>query len=791
MRRFCSLAAQIARLLGLRDAYRQQGASHAYTAIAANEAERQASEQLYRTWIEAIPHLVWVAEADGVTRIDCNHRWYDFTGQSPDEGMGDRWLTIVHPDDVEAVLHEWERAIAHTTPYEATYRLRRADGVFVRHLVKAEPEYDPQGNVLRWYGTCTEIGDRHYLQVEHLCANQLHANQLHAEHPHAEHSQAEATFSPSPQTLNLQVSDRTAEVAATNQELIQEIDERAQAEEQLRASEERFRRAIRDAPFPIIIHAEDGRIIQMSQALLDITGYSETEIQTLNDWVEYAYSEQKLDTLEQINRLYSLDERLNEGEFTVRTKANALRTWLFSSAPLGQLMDGTRLVISMAADVTDQKRTEAALATRLKQQAVMTQLSQRALLGLDLDSLFQQTTRLLSNSLDVEYAKVLRLSSDQQSFVLQAGVGWQSGLVGHATVPAERHSQAGYTLMSQEPVVVEDLQTETRFHGPPLLTQHGIVSGMSTIIQGKGDRPFGVLGAHSSEPRAFTQDDVNFLQAIANVLAAAIYRKQSEYELQKLNQTLEQRVRDRTQALEEVNRELEAFSYSVAHDLRAPLRAIQGFAQVLAEDYDTALDDLGKEYIHRMGSSAEHLDVLVEDLLAYSRLGRTEIRLQPVNTAKIIHDIIDDRESAIATKNAQVTVAPHLPTVYAQRSILRQVFSNLIDNSLKFAAPDKVPQISIGSTVKNTSMKGESPYPSWVRLWVEDHGIGIASHHQDRIFKAFERLHGVESYAGTGIGLAIVKRGIERLGGRVGVDSTLNQGSRFWIELPLAYRQND
>lgn len=445
----------------------------------------------------------------------------------------------------------------------------------------------------------------------------------------------------------------------------------------------------------------------------------------------------------------------------------------------------------MAADVTEQQQTAAALATRLKQQAVVTQLSQTALCGSGLDALFDQATRLMADSLNVEYAKLLQLTPHDQSLWLRSGVGWQPGFVGQARVSAKLDSQAGYTLVCGQPVIVQDLQTETRFRGSPLLTEHGVVSGMSTVVQGRGEHPFGVLGAHSMQRRTFTQDDVNFLQAIANLLAAAINRKQTEHELQQLNSNLEQRIHERTQALEDVNQELEAFSYSVAHDLRAPLRAIQGFAQVLIEDYQPALDEPGKEYIHRMAAAAERLDILVRDLLDYSRLGRTAIHRRPVSLTKVIGDIVGELESVMAAKQALVDVAPNLPVVYAQRSVLKQVLVNLIDNGLKFCAPGSSPQIQIWAEQVELSPEIESEVAqSWTRLWIEDCGIGIAPHHQERIFGAFERLHGVEAYSGTGIGLAIVKRGIERLGGRIGVESKINQGSRFWIELPIAGAQH-
>ncbi|MGD1859628.1 MAG: ATP-binding protein [Leptolyngbyaceae cyanobacterium] len=555
--------------------------------------------------------------------------------------------------------------------------------------------------------------------------------------------------------------------------------------QQQQQSEARFQRAIAEAPVPIFIHGEDGAIHYMSQAVLDLTGYDPQEVQTLDDWAEQVYGERQDEVLKGINRLYDLDRRVNEGEFEIQTKSGTVQTWLFSSAPLERLQDGTRLVISIAADVTQQKQTETALTARLRQQAVLTQLSQVALSGVYLESLFDQATQLIANSLEVEYCKILSLMAGGNFLRLRSGVGWQSDLVGQAIVSADVRSQAGYTLVAQQPVVFTNLQTESRFQGSALLTEHSVVSGMSVIIPGQDDRPFGVLAAHSTRERRFTQDDINFLQAMANLLATAIQRKHMEQELHQLNLSLEERVQNRTQALETSNQELEAFSYSVAHDLRAPLRAIQGFAQVLEEDYRAVLDDLGREYLHRLATSAENLDTLIQDLLTYSRLGRTDIHLQAVNAANVVDDILNELRPVLEKTSAKVEVAPNLPIVYAHGSIFRQVLLNLIGNALKFIAPDVQPYIWIESNTGDRSDPA-AKQPLSVRIWVKDNGIGIAPQHQARIFNPFERLHGVDAYPGTGIGLAIVARGMQRMGGRVGVESDVNQGSGFWIELQTA-----
>ncbi|MFQ5956630.1 MAG: EAL domain-containing protein [Candidatus Brocadiales bacterium] len=172
----------------------------------------------------------------------------------------------------------------------------------------------------------------------------------------------------------------------------------------------------------------------------------------------------------------------------------------------------------------ERKRTEDALKARAQQQAAVAKVGQRALAGIDLQTLMDEIATVVANTLGVAYCKVLELLPDSKALLLRAGVGWKEGYVGHATVGADTDSQAGYTLLSNEPVIVKDLRTETRFSGSPLLLDHGVVSGMSTIIPGK-NRPFGVLGAHTARQRTFAENDINFLQSVANVLSETIERE--------------------------------------------------------------------------------------------------------------------------------------------------------------------------------------------------------------------------------------------------------------------------
>jgi len=246
--------------------------------------------------------------------------------------------------------------------------------------------------------------------------------------------------------------------------------------------------------------------------------------------------------------------------------------------------------------------------------------------------------------------------------------------------------------------------------------------------------------------------------------------KQAQEEIRRLNLELERRVEERTAALTETNRELEAFAYTISHDLRAPLRTMQGFGQALLEDYANRIDSTAAGYIARVANAASRMDALIQDLLAYSRLSRTDVRLEPVPLISVVRAAIEQLGAA----GSGIEVRQPLFTVLGHSSVVVQVLMNLISNALKFHTPGVAPRIRIFSERRQ----------GWVRLTVQDGGIGIEQRFHKKIFDVFQRLHGVEAFPGTGIGLSIVRKGIERLGGRYGLESEPGKGSRFWFELP-------
>jgi len=244
--------------------------------------------------------------------------------------------------------------------------------------------------------------------------------------------------------------------------------------------------------------------------------------------------------------------------------------------------------------------------------------------------------------------------------------------------------------------------------------------------------------------------------------------------------TLERTVAERTAQLRTSNGELEAFAYTLAHDLRAPIRAIQGFTQIALEMPREEVGPAAAEHLHRVVKASIRMDSLIQDVLDLSHVIQRPITLAPVDVDTLIRALVQERPE-LAPPRAEITIESPLRCVVAHEATLSQCLTNLLSNAVKFVEPGVVPRVRVW-----TEELSVSPARPLVRLWVEDQGIGIAPETRERIFEIFQRLHNNTQYEGTGIGLAIVRKAIERMGGQVGVESGAKKGSRFWLELPAA-----
>jgi signal transduction histidine kinase len=443
---------------------------------------------------------------------------------------------------------------------------------------------------------------------------------------------------------------------------------------------------------------------------------------------------------------------------------------------LGQIVQ----ILGFTFDITQRKQLEIQLRQTIDRLQTLQTLDQAILAEQPPPAIAQVALTGLTSLLSCRHLSVVVFDWDSQQATLLATDGEMENLAG--------------TTISLEPFTSEFAQfADCKIYQ---LQQSEIVRGLRPVVQAllsqntasfyiiplrSKQEIIGTLNLEFRDKNALDDQHKTIVQEVANQLAIAIAQSRLQQQLKRYTTELEERITERTQELQAINAELEAFSYTVSHDLRAPLRAMQGFANALVEDCGSQLDPIGLDYTQRITTAAQRLDKMIQDLLEYSRLGRLEFPLKPISLDSIVSEVLFQLQELIKNTNTQIKIAEKgvipLPEVLGHRATLMQVVSNLMANGIKFVPETVQPQIQVWAEERK-DVNGST----WIRLWIEDNGIGIESEYQEKIFLVFERLHGRESYPGSGIGLALVRKGMERLGGRSGVESSLHQGSRFWIE---------
>jgi signal transduction histidine kinase len=252
--------------------------------------------------------------------------------------------------------------------------------------------------------------------------------------------------------------------------------------------------------------------------------------------------------------------------------------------------------------------------------------------------------------------------------------------------------------------------------------------------------------------------------------------QEAQGQLRRYAALLEERVAERTAHLQETVRSLEGVCYHIAHDLRAPLRAMEGYSKILLSQHAPGFDAAGEEYANRISEAAARMDLLIHGLLEYGRLGHEQFPVESIESAAVMDKVLGLLKCEIARRRAEIRIEGQWPRVLGNEKLFEIVLISLLTNALKFVSAGVAPRVRVKAEIDANA----------VSFSVEDNGIGIAPEYLQRVFHIFEQLHSKDSYSGTGIGLAIANKAAERMGGRLKVESTLNQGSRFWIELPRA-----
>lgn len=415
---------------------------------------------------------------------------------------------------------------------------------------------------------------------------------------------------------------------------------------------------------------------------------------------------------------------------------------------------------------------------RMYQPGVVAKLGQRALAGLGFAALLDEAVALVAHTLDVEYCKVLELLPDGQALVLRAGVGWQAGLVGSTTVEAGSASQAGYTLLTSAPVIVEELRTETRFSGPPLLHEHGVVSGMSVIIPGM-PRPFGVLGAHTTRRRVFTQDAVHFLQATANILAQAIENARlfeeleaRERELVAANGALQDEIAERKQAeeaLRETTRRLQTLSRRELEIQETERRAV---ARELHDEIGQALTaiKINLQALERL-PDAIPLGLRLEDSIAIAEQTIQQVRDLALTLRPALLDDLGlvpalrwyvDRQAQRAGFTAHFVAEPVAARLPAEiETVCFRVVQEALTNVIRYAQARQV----------HVELR---PCGRELHLCVRDDGLGFD-------VPAARQCHA----HGGSLGLLGMQERVESVGGQLEILSAPTRGTEVRAQIPL------
>ena len=347
-----------------------------------------------------------------------------------------------------------------------------------------------------------------------------------------------------------------------------------------------------------------------------------------------------------------------------------------------------------------------------------------------------------------------------------------------APVRVDDNTMSGKVFKQNEPLLVPQvsvasLRQITKEEYWPLLDRVASRSLLMVPLRAQG-RSIGVLSLarHRPESGAYSEEDLKFATALAERAGMAILNARLYRALEVSNADLERRVAGRTAELEAANKELEAFSYSVAHDLRAPLRAMHGFSRLIVEDFAPHLPDEAQRYLHLVQDNAEQMGRLIDDLLTFSRLGRKPLEKQRVRTADLVRQIVSGLQQEHTGREVAITIGD-LPDCTADPALLKQVFANLLSNAVKFTRTRNPASIEVTSRVD-----GSEPI-----YQVKDNGVGFDMQYAGKLFGVFQRLHRAEEYEGTGVGLAIVQRIIHRHGGRTWAESELDKGATFYFTL--------
>jgi PAS domain S-box-containing protein len=529
---------------------------------------------------------------------------------------------------------------------------------------------------------------------------------------------------------------RMVEITATTIELAGEphiigtardVTELKRSQEALRLSEERFAKAFQANPnYASVSRLEDGKFVAVNAGFERLTGWKAEEVLgrtalEIGLWAEPAERDELVRHLKAEGEWHGFHSHF-------RTKAGNIRL-VEGSCVLVEIA-GEQQIVGVARDITEVARAEQAL-----------------------------------RQSEEKFSKIFHASPDwiivvrlEDGLILDANEGFErlSGYAREEAVGRTTTELGLWAFPENRKRFVQDLRAS------------GSLSDYEFEVRTRA----GELRDMRTSSVAI---EIGNVPCMISIVRDVTDQRRTEEEIRNLNVALEHRVKERTAELEEANRELESFSYSVSHDLRSPLRAIAGYAKVIEEDYAAQIGEEGRAQLDRIIFNAIRMGELIDDMLDFSRIGRAEMKRAPIDMVNLARDVLAELPEAVAGGRVEVRIKD-MPDAHADRSLVRQVWSNLIGNALKFTRHREKADIEVGGMLE----AGEAHY------YVRDNGAGFDMAYSNKLFHVFQRLHRDTAFEGTGVGLAIVARIVQRHGGRVWAEGVVDEGATFHFTLPAA-----
>ena len=800
------------------------------------------SEERFRSFVEKANDIVYTVSPDGVfTYVSPN--WKEMLGHEVSEVEGKSFEGFVYPDDLAACRAILTRAFVNGEKQSGfEYRVKHKNGSWQWHTSNASVIRDGDGRIISFLGIARNITERKQAEEalrdseRRLVAAQHMAHVGYWERDFdtnrvALSDEACRIFGIAEQGLSLNLDEwHTRWVALIHPEdqprliellgdvlagiraydveyrvirpdgavrfiysqaevkrdvaghahnmlgMMQDITERKQAEQALRASENRFR-VLSENAFVGIYIIQDGRLSYVNSTLAKIFGYTPEELIGAEPAL-VIHPDDRAMVAENIRRRIVGEIETVHYEFRGRCKDGATK----NIEVLGGRIDfsGRTAVIGNLMDITDRKQAADEIARSLaaekkarKVAEILREANESLSRTLHLEDILQNLLQYLLQLVPYDSANVMLLEGDFHLRVvaLRGYEHWTDLGAARKLVFDIRDIPSLHELITTQ----KSIQIANTYEYPGWArvagTEHIVCwLGIPIITDGQ---VIGLYSVDKVEPAFFTDEHRLLAEGLAAQAAVAIQNTRLHDQIRRANVELEQRVADRTAQLEAANKELEAFAYSVSHDLRAPLRHIDGFIEMLQKRAKTTLDDQSQHYMEVIADSARKMGSLIDDLLSFSRMGRNEMFKSQVNLDELVQDVIQEFKSETAGRDIQWKISP-LPSVTGDRAMLRLALVNLISNALKFTRPREHPRIEIGSIQD----------PNEVVIFVRDNGVGFDINYIDKLFGVFQRLHRQEDFEGTGIGLANIRRVIDRHGGKTWAVGEVDHGATFYFSLP-------